>query len=85
MAYAAAFLGASQLRPGRFNAWGTLIAVLLLGTGVVGLGLVSAPNWAPSMFTGVVLIAALGITGAKPRPAPGPPGPSRSPGATPAA
>jgi len=67
LAYAAAFLGASQLRPGRFNAWGTLIAVLLLGTGVVGLGLVSAPNWAPSMFTGVVLIAALGITGAKRR------------------
>jgi len=66
-AYAAAFLGASQLRPGRFNAWGTLIAVLLLGTGVVGLGLVSAPNWAPAMFTGVVLIAALGITGAKRR------------------
>ena len=50
--------GASQLRRGRFNAWGTLIAVLLLGTGVVGLGLVSAPNWAPAMFTGVVLIAA---------------------------
>ena len=66
-AYAAAFLGASQLRPGRFNAWGTLIAVLLLGTGVVGLGLVSAPNWAPAMFTGVVLIAALGITGARRR------------------
>jgi ribose transport system permease protein len=66
-AYAAAFLGASQLRPGRFNAWGTLIAVLLLGTGVVGLGLISAPNWAPAMFTGVVLIAALGITGARRR------------------
>jgi ribose transport system permease protein len=66
-AYAAAFLGASQLRRGRFNAWGTLIAVLLLGTGVVGLGLVSAPNWAPAMFTGVVLIAALGITGANRR------------------
>lgn len=66
-AYAAAFLGASQLRPGRFNAWGTLIAVLLLGTGIVGLGLVSAPNWAPAMFTGVVLIAALGVTGARRR------------------
>ena len=66
-AYAAAFLGSSQLRPGRFNAWGTLIAVLLLGTGVVGLGLVSAPQWAPAMFTGVVLIAALGITGANRR------------------
>jgi ribose transport system permease protein len=66
-AYAAAFLGSSQLHRGRFNAWGTLIAVVLLGTGVVGLGLVSAPTWAPSMFTGVVLIAALGITGANRR------------------
>src|SRR4051812_44231173 len=66
-AYAAAFLGASQLHPGRFNAWGALIAVLLLGTGTTGLGLASAPNWAPSMFTGVVLIAALAITGAERR------------------
>ena len=41
--------------------------MLLLGTGVVGLGLVSAPNWAPALFTGVVLIAALGVTGAKRR------------------
>jgi ribose/xylose/arabinose/galactoside ABC-type transport system permease subunit len=66
-AYAAAFLGASQLHPGRFNAWGALIAVLLLGTGTTGLGLASAPNWSPSMFTGVVLIAALAITGAERR------------------
>jgi len=66
-AYAAAFLGASQLHPGRFNAWGALIAVLLLGTGTTGLGLASAPNWTPSMFTGVVLIAALVITGAERR------------------
>jgi len=66
-AFAAAFLGASQLHPGRFNAWGALIAVLLLGTGITGLGLASAPNWAPSMFTGVVLIAALAITGAERR------------------
>jgi ribose/xylose/arabinose/galactoside ABC-type transport system permease subunit len=66
-AYAAAFLGASQLHPGRFNAWGALIAVLLLGTGTTGLGLASAPNWTPAMFTGVVLIAALVITGAERR------------------
>jgi ribose/xylose/arabinose/galactoside ABC-type transport system permease subunit len=66
-AYAAAFLGASQLHPGRFNAWGALIAVLLLGTGITGLGLAAAPNWAPAMFTGVVLIAALAITGAERR------------------
>lgn len=66
-AYAAAFLGATQLHPGRFNAWGTVIAVVLLGTGVTGLGLAGAPQWAPSMFTGVVLIAALVVTGSERR------------------
>jgi ribose transport system permease protein len=60
--FAAVFLGATQLN-GRFNAWGTIIAVLLLGTGTVGLGLASAPAWAASMFVGVVLIAALAVTG----------------------
>jgi ribose transport system permease protein len=66
-AFAAAFLGATQLRGGRFNAWGTLIAVLLLGTGITGLTLAGAPNWSEDMFTGVVLIAALWITGIQQR------------------
>lgn len=61
-AFAAAFLGATQFG-GRFNAWGTVIAVLLLGTGKTGLLLVGAPTWAPSMFAGVVLLLALGATG----------------------
>jgi ribose transport system permease protein len=61
-AFAAAFLGATQFG-GRFNAWGTVIAVLLLGTGKTGLVLVGAPVWAPSMFAGVVLLLALGLTG----------------------
>lgn len=59
-AFAAAFLGATQFG-GRFNAWGTVIAVLLLGTGKAGLVLVGAPVWAPSMFSGVVLLFALGL------------------------
>jgi ribose transport system permease protein len=62
-AFAAAFLGATQLKHGRFNAWGTIVAVLLLGTGTTGLGLASAPQWAANMFVGVVLIAALAVTG----------------------
>jgi ribose transport system permease protein len=61
-AYAAAFLGATQLRGGRFNAWGTVIAVLLLGTGTTGLGLASTPQWSTNVFTGVVLIVALALT-----------------------
>ena len=62
-AFAAAFLGATQLKHGRFNAGGTVIAVLLLGTGVTGLALANAPQWAGDMFVGVVLIAALALTG----------------------
>src|SRR5579859_7001926 len=57
--FASVFVGATVFKHGRFNAWGTIVAVLMLGTGVVGLGLVSAPLWAIDMFTGVVLIAAL--------------------------
>src|SRR5215218_3397355 len=62
-AFAAVFLGATQLKNGRFNAGGTIIAVLLLGTGTTGLALAAAPQWAQSMFVGVVLIAALAVTG----------------------
>jgi ribose transport system permease protein len=63
VAFAAAFLGGTQLKGGRFNAWGTVIAVLMLGTGTEGLSLAAAPVWASSVFTGVTLIAALAVTG----------------------
>jgi ribose transport system permease protein len=60
-AFAAAFLGATQLG-GRFNAWGTVMAVLLLGTGKTGLVLIGAQPWAQSTFAGVVLLVALALT-----------------------
>ena len=62
-AFAAVFLGATQLKNGRFNAGGTIIAVLLLGTGTTGLALAAAPQWSQAMFVGVVLIASLAVTG----------------------
>jgi ribose transport system permease protein len=62
-AFAAAFVGATILARGRFNAWGTVIAVLLLGTGTEGLADVNAPVWADSIFVGSTLIAAVGFTG----------------------
>lgn len=62
-AFSAAFVGASQFRHGRFNPWGTVVAVLMIGTGSVGLLLAGTPNWTPQVFQGVVLIAAVGITG----------------------
>lgn len=61
-AFATAFLGATQFRAGRFNAWGTVVAALLLGTGATGLSLAGAPTWASSMFTGMILLVALAIT-----------------------
>lgn len=61
-AYAAAFLGATQIRPGRFNVWGTVIGVFMIATGQTGLSQVGAPIWAGDLFTGIVLLLALGVT-----------------------
>ena len=36
-AYAAVFLGATTVKPGQFNVWGTVVAAYLLGAGVAGL------------------------------------------------
>jgi ribose transport system permease protein len=38
-AFAACFLGTTQFKPGRFNVWGTVLALYLLATGVKGLQL----------------------------------------------
>jgi len=61
-AFSAAFLGATQFRRGRFNPWGTLVAVFMIGTGSQGLLLAGAPQWTPQLFQGVVLIFAVGLT-----------------------
>jgi ribose transport system permease protein len=66
-AFAASFVGATQFKRDRMNSPGTIVAVLMLGTGIVGLGLVSAPLWSPQMFTGVVLIVALAASGLQQR------------------
>jgi ribose transport system permease protein len=62
-AFAAVFLGATQFKNGRFNAWGTILAVILLGTLTTGLGLAKVPQWVQQFATGVVLIGALALTG----------------------
>jgi ribose transport system permease protein len=61
--FTAVFLGATQLKPGRFNVWGALIGVYLVATGTQGFVLVSAPVWVSEMFDGVVLIIAIALTG----------------------
>jgi ribose transport system permease protein len=61
-AFAAAFLGSTQLTPGRFNVWGTLLAIYVLATGVQGLQLVSGASWLGDMFNGVALIIAVALS-----------------------
>ncbi|MGH2937945.1 MAG: ABC transporter permease [Solirubrobacterales bacterium] len=60
-AYAAAFLGTTQIKPGRFNVWGTVLAIFLLGTGVQGLQLAGADVWVTDLFNGVALIFAVSV------------------------
>jgi ribose transport system permease protein len=61
-AYAAAFLGSTQVKPGRFNVLGTLIAVYALGMIVQGLELAGAPLWLPDLFNGAALLLAVGLS-----------------------
>jgi len=60
-AFSAAFLGSTQFRGGRFNIWGTVLAVYVLATGVKGLQLAGAPIWIPDLFNGVALLLAVGL------------------------
>jgi ribose transport system permease protein len=62
-AFSAVFVGATQFRHGRFNPWGTVVAVLMIGTGSVGLLLAGTQPWMPQVFQGAVLIVAVGVTG----------------------
>jgi ribose transport system permease protein len=58
-AFAAAFLGATAIVPGRFNPWGTFIAVYFLATGIVGLQLIGLSGWIEQVFYGAALILAV--------------------------
>ncbi len=60
-AYAALFLGATQIHPGRANVLGTLVAVAVLGTGVKGLLLTGSQFWVSDLFNGLALVAAVAL------------------------
>jgi ribose transport system permease protein len=60
-AFAGCFLGTTQLKPGRFNVWGTILSLYLLATGVKGFQLASGQDWVTYMFNGVALILAVGL------------------------
>jgi ribose transport system permease protein len=61
-AYAAAFLGATAIRPGLFNVWGTVIAIFLVAVGITGLQLEGAESWVTPVFNGVVLLIAVTVS-----------------------
>jgi ribose transport system permease protein len=61
-AYAAAFLGATTISPGRFNPFGTLIAVYFLATGITGLQLLGAQNYVQQIFYGAALLVAVTVS-----------------------
>jgi ribose transport system permease protein len=67
-AFAAAMLGSTQLKRGRFNIWGTVISVYVLATGITGLRLAGAPVWIPDLFNGVALLVAVAVTARQRRP-----------------
>ena len=62
-AFAAAFLGATQFKRGRFNVLGTVLATYLLATITTGLELAGAPSWVTNLFYGLALIIAVGLAG----------------------
>ena len=58
-AYAGAFLGTTVIKPGRFNPWGTVVALALLVVGVTGLQLLGAAGWVEQVFNGTALVIAV--------------------------
>jgi ribose transport system permease protein len=61
-AVAAAFLGATCIKTGRYNVWGTFTAVFFLAVMVDGLTLWGVAGWVSDFFNGVALITAVAIT-----------------------
>lgn len=59
--FAAVYLGSTQIKPGRFNIWGTILALFVLATGVKGLQLAGGQLWVASLFNGLALILAVGV------------------------
>jgi ribose transport system permease protein len=61
-AFAAAFLGATSIDPGKFNAWGTLIAVYFLVIGITGLTMLGIQTFVQNLFYGGALVLAVALS-----------------------
>lgn len=61
-AFAAAFLGATCIKPGRFNAWGSVIAVYFLVIGINGLSVLGFRTFVHDLFYGGALVLAVMVS-----------------------
>lgn len=59
--FAAVFLGTTQIKVGRFNVWGTIVAIYLLATGIKGLQLGGGEGWITDAFNGAALLLAVSL------------------------
>jgi ribose transport system permease protein len=58
----AAFLGATSVRPGRFNVVGTLLAIFFLAAAITGLTFAGVQDYINDLFTGFALVLAVGVS-----------------------
>jgi ribose transport system permease protein len=61
-ALAAAFLGATSIRPGRFNVVGTLLAIYFLASAITGLTFAGVQSFINDLFTGGALVFAVAVS-----------------------
>ena len=61
-AFAAAFLGATSISPGRFNPWGSFVAVYFLVTGITGLTILGIQTFVQNLFYGGGLVLAVALS-----------------------
>ncbi len=62
-AFVGALLGATTIRPGRVNVWGTILAVLILAVGISGIQQLGGSFFVEPLFNGVMLLVAVGLAG----------------------
>ena len=60
--FAAAFLGSTTIVPGRFNAWGSFVAVYFLISGITGLEILGYSGWVENVFYGGALVVAVTLS-----------------------
>jgi ribose transport system permease protein len=58
---AAVFLGYTAIRPGRYNAIGSLVGMLVLAVGTTGIEVLAAPIWLTDVFSGAILFVAVAL------------------------